>query len=76
MTEQPAPASPQSPLKRVEHGLENVLFNSRWLMAPFYLGLVVGLAVLLLKFLHDAVGVHPACARRQARPTSSSACSA
>jgi uncharacterized protein (TIGR00645 family) len=26
------------------------LFNSRWLMAPFYLGLVVSLAVLLYKF--------------------------
>jgi uncharacterized protein (TIGR00645 family) len=37
-------------LKQVEHGLEGVLFNSRWLMAPFYLGLVISLAVLLLKF--------------------------
>ena len=27
-----------------------MLFNSRWLMAPFYLGLVVSLAVLLFKF--------------------------
>jgi uncharacterized protein (TIGR00645 family) len=51
MTEQPAPDRPNSPLKRVEHGLENVLFNSRWLMAPFYLGLVIGLAVLLFKFV-------------------------
>jgi uncharacterized protein (TIGR00645 family) len=38
-------------MKRVEHGLESLLFNSRWLMAPFYLGLVVSLAVLLFKFL-------------------------
>jgi uncharacterized protein (TIGR00645 family) len=51
MSEQPAPDRPTSPLKLIEHGLENVLFNSRWLMAPFYLGLVVSLAVLLLKFL-------------------------
>ena len=65
MTEQPAPYRPNPALKRVERGFENVLFNSRWLMAPFYVGLVVSLAVLLLKFLHDAVGVHPACARRQ-----------
>src|SRR3982074_3972941 len=50
MTEQPAPYRPNPPLKRVENGLESVLFNSRWLMAPFYLGLVVSLAVLLLKF--------------------------
>jgi uncharacterized protein (TIGR00645 family) len=51
MTEQPAPYRPVPSLKRVEKGLESVLFNSRWLMAPFYLGLVVGLAVLLYKFL-------------------------
>jgi uncharacterized protein (TIGR00645 family) len=47
MTEQPAPHRPN----RVERGLESMLFNSRWLMAPFYLGLVVSLAVLMLKFL-------------------------
>ena len=50
MTEQPAPYRPNPTLKRVEHGFESILFNSRWLMAPFYLGLVVSLAVLLLKF--------------------------
>src|SRR5665213_2149395 len=46
MTEQPALRKPNP----VERGLESMLFNSRWLMAPFYLGLVVSLAVLLLKF--------------------------
>ena len=50
MTEQPAPSHDRPVLKRVEKGLENVLFNSRWLMAPFYLGLVISLAVLLYKF--------------------------
>src|SRR3954447_8167637 len=50
MTEQPAPYRPNPTLKRVENGLEIVLFNSRWLMAPFYLGLVVCLAVMLFKF--------------------------
>ncbi len=50
MTEQPASYRPNPALKRVERGLESVLFNSRWLMAPFYLGLVVSLAVLLYKF--------------------------
>src|SRR5216683_2876839 len=29
---------------------ESLIFHSRWLMAPFYLGLVISLAVLLLKF--------------------------
>src|SRR5260370_32096157 len=51
MSEQPAPYRPNPVLKPVERGLENLIFNSRWLMAPFYLGLVVSLAVLLLKFL-------------------------
>jgi uncharacterized protein (TIGR00645 family) len=50
MTGQPAPYRPNPALKRVAKGLESVLFNSRWLMAPFYLGLIVGLAVLLCKF--------------------------
>ena len=50
MTEQPAPYRPNPKLKRVEHGFESLIFNSRWLMAPFYFGLVVSLAVLLLKF--------------------------
>src|SRR6476620_11542370 len=48
MTEQPAPPRRPNP---VERGLESLIFNSRWLMAPFYLGLVVSLAALLLKFL-------------------------
>src|SRR3981189_1752485 len=50
MSEQPAPYRPNPTLKRVETGFENLIFNSRWLMAPFYLCLVVSLAVLLYKF--------------------------
>jgi uncharacterized protein (TIGR00645 family) len=50
MSEQPAPYRPNRTLKRVETGFENLIFNSRWLMAPFYFGLVVSLAVLLYKF--------------------------
>ena len=50
MTEQGAPYRPNPTLKRVERGFESLLFNSRWLMAPFYFGLVVSLAVLMLKF--------------------------
>jgi len=51
MSEQPAQHQAVPARKRVEKGLEAVLFNSRWLMAPFYLGLVVSLAVLLFKFV-------------------------
>jgi uncharacterized protein (TIGR00645 family) len=50
MTEEPAPYRPNPTAKRVERGFETVIFNSRWLMAPFYFGLVVSLLVLLLKF--------------------------
>jgi uncharacterized protein (TIGR00645 family) len=50
MSDQPAP-SPRSAPEKVRRGFEYVLFNSRWLMAPFYVGLVIALAVLFLKFL-------------------------
>jgi uncharacterized protein (TIGR00645 family) len=50
MTEQPAPAPPNSVLKGIGRALESMLFSSRWLMLPFYVGLVVSLAVLFLKF--------------------------
>lgn len=36
--------------KRIEHILETVIFASRWLLAPFYLGLALALIVLLIKF--------------------------
>jgi uncharacterized protein (TIGR00645 family) len=50
MTDEPAVYKPNPTLKRAEGVFEKVLFNSRWLMAPFYLGLVISLAVLLYKF--------------------------
>ena len=31
-------------MRRVGHFVEAIIFNSRWLIAPFLLGLVVGLA--------------------------------
>jgi uncharacterized protein (TIGR00645 family) len=43
----------------VERLLERGLFASRWLMAPFYVGLVVAVAVLLVVFLHDIVAELP-----------------
>ncbi len=38
-------------LKRAEQLLEGAIFNSRWLMAPFYVGLVVSLVVVLFRFI-------------------------
>ena len=52
MSDPPAPASRGNPVLRgIGRGIEAVVLNSRWLLAPFYLGLVVSLAVLMLKFM-------------------------
>jgi uncharacterized protein (TIGR00645 family) len=40
-------------MKRVEHALEVIVFNSRWLLAPFYLGLVIGIGLVLVKFVQE-----------------------
>jgi uncharacterized protein (TIGR00645 family) len=37
-------------MKQVERAIELILVNSRWLLAPFYLGLALSLLVLLYKF--------------------------
>lgn len=42
-------------LTRIELAFERTLFASRWLIAPFYLGLAVSLALLLCKFTLSAV---------------------
>lgn len=47
------PNKKKSSLKRIEIALERLLFASRWLMAPFYLGLVGALAVLLMSFCQE-----------------------
>ena len=41
--------------KNIEIFLERVMFASRWLMAPFYLGLIVCLLVLLLTFFSELI---------------------
>jgi len=40
---------------RAERMFENVIFGSRWLLAPFYLGLAVSLIALAIKFVQQAV---------------------
>ncbi len=46
-------------MKKIEHALEVVIFNSRWLLAPFYIGLVVGILMLLVKFLQEFLHILP-----------------
>lgn len=39
--------------KFVEQFLETVIFRSRWILAPMYLGLVGGLVILMVKFAQE-----------------------
>lgn len=45
--------SESSTAHRVETLLERLIFASRWLLAPIYLGLAISLGVLLIKFLQE-----------------------
>ena len=38
-------------MNQIKRGIEAIVFTSRWLVAPFLLGLIVGLAALLGKFI-------------------------
>lgn len=38
---------------RTEHYLEVLMFNSRWLLAPFYVGMIGGIVLLLIKFAQE-----------------------
>src|SRR3569623_656726 len=46
-------------MRRVEKILEMLIFNSRWLLAPFYVGLVFSIMVLLAKFLQEFLHFAP-----------------
>ncbi len=39
--------------RKIEKALEVLIFASRWILAPFYLGLAVSLLVLLIKFMAE-----------------------
>jgi uncharacterized protein (TIGR00645 family) len=40
---------------RLEKTLETTIFNSRWLLAPFFFGLILSVVILLFKFLQEIV---------------------
>lgn len=46
-------------MKRTEKLLESLLFGSRWLLAPFYVGLVFAIALLLIKFVYEFIHLVP-----------------
>lgn len=41
----------------LENGFEKLLFGARWLLAPFFFGLVVAILVLLVKFIKELVSL-------------------
>jgi uncharacterized protein (TIGR00645 family) len=43
-------------MRRLEFLLETALFSSRWILAPFYVGLVLSLLLLLYHFVFQLVG--------------------
>ena len=43
----------------IERRFEQIIFASRWLLAPFYLGLVVSLGALLVKFTQEILHMIP-----------------
>ena len=59
MTDEPEPTSPAPPPRHAlaEVWLEEILFASRWLIAPLYLGLAASLFLLLAKFGQKAVAL-------------------
>ena len=56
----PAPTTARrGVLRRIEDLIEGVLFAGRWLMAPIYLGLLVILAALAVKFVEELIHTVP-----------------
>lgn len=43
----------------IEHGLESLIYASRWLMAPLYLGLAAALAILVITFFRELIDAIP-----------------
>lgn len=46
-------------LKHVEEFLEQFMYKSRWLLAPFYVGMVAANALLLIKFMKEFIKLIP-----------------
>jgi uncharacterized protein (TIGR00645 family) len=52
---QPKPT--RSFIYRLEHGSERFMFASRWLLAPVYVGMIVALIVIIVKFFFALVAL-------------------
>jgi uncharacterized protein (TIGR00645 family) len=52
-------SQPPSLPERAERAFETAMFEGRWLMAPFYLGLMIALAALLVNFVGHLLAALP-----------------
>jgi uncharacterized protein (TIGR00645 family) len=46
-------------MKRLEHLLEMFMFNARWLLAPFYVGLILAIGLLMIMFFKEFLHLLP-----------------
>jgi len=53
--------------RHIERFIETAIFASRWVLAPFYLGLALSLIVLLIKFLFELVHIAEMASQRRNR---------
>jgi len=44
-------------MKNIEDSFESIMFKSRWLLAPFFIGLLVAIVALLVKFTKELVNL-------------------
>lgn len=56
---QPSPTSASPAITRMERILEVVLFAGRWLLAPVYVGLLVALGMITIKFVQELAETLP-----------------
>jgi len=40
-------------MRRLENALESMIFTSRWLLAPFFTGLIIAIIALMIKFFKE-----------------------
>lgn len=46
-------------MKSIESFVERLMFSSRWLLAPFYIGLIGAIIILLVKFFKELTALLP-----------------
>jgi uncharacterized protein (TIGR00645 family) len=49
----PAASEQEAAINRIERGMETMIFNSRWILAPLYFGLMLALLLLLFHFVQQ-----------------------